>query len=185
MAGAHPSLRPKERVIAVYVVTSKSLLIGSAWTGTAPGDPGTQTVSGTVTSADDLSSFLSSGLDVNYATDQVEFTNMASGGFKVFLPGLTESGELTIPLHADMAASTGLHALIVGATGNSLGITRPGDTPIYVDAKPTSASRGTSNPSFVFAANVSSYSPLQGGVGEKAVGQITLRPTGAFAILTS
>lgn len=171
--------------MAVYVVTAKTLLIGAAWSGTAPGDPGTQTVSGTITSTSNLSPFLSTGLDVNYAVDQVEFTNMASGGFKAFLPGLTEAGELTVPLHADMAASTGLHALITSVVGNSLGVTRPGGSAIYCDVKGTSASRGTSNPSFVFAANVSGYKPLMGGVGEKAIGEITLRPTGAFAVLTS
>ena len=110
---------------------------------------------------------------------------MASGGFKVFLPGLTEAGELTIPLHADYAVTTGVHALITAVVGNGLGITRPGDSEFYVDVKATAAARGTSNPSFVFAANMAGYKPLQGGVGEKAVGEITLRPTGAFAVLTA
>lgn len=171
--------------MAVYVVTSKTLLIGAAWTGTAPGDPGTQTISGTVTSASNMSAFLSSGLDVSYDVDQVEFTNMASGGFRTFLPGLSESGELTIPLHADETVTTGVRAILASVTGNSLCVTRPGDTPIYVDVKATSAARGTSNASFVFAANVSSFTGVMGGVGDKGVSEITLRPTGAFAILTS
>lgn len=171
--------------MAVFVYTSKTLLIGAAWTGTAPGDPGDQTVAGTITSTSDLSGFLSSGLDVTYATDQVEFTNMASGGFKTFLPGLSEAGELTVPLHADMTVSTGLHALLSAVTGNSIVVSKAGDSPIYVDVKPTDASRGTSNPSFVFAALVTGYKPLMGGVGEKGVGEVTLRPTGAFSVLTS
>ena len=171
--------------MAVHVVSAKTLLIGAAWTGTAPGDPGDQTVSGTITTASDLSIFLSTGLDLTYSTEQVEFTNMKSGGFKVFMPGLSEAGELTMQMHADMAVTTGLHALITAVVGNSLGVTRPGDTAIYVDVKEFATARGTSNPSFVFAANVSGYKPLMGGVGEKAVGEVTFRPTGAFAILTS
>ena len=170
--------------MGVFVNTSKTLLAGAAWTGTAPGDPGTQTVSGTITSSKDFSAFLSSGIDVNFAADQVEFTNSASGGFKTFLPGLTEAGELTIPLHADMTASTGVNAMLQTISGNNLGITRPGDSEVYFDVKATSSSRGTSNPSFVFAANISGYKPLVGDIGGKAVGEITLRPTGAFAILT-
>ena len=50
--------------MSVLVTTAKTLLIGAAWTGDAPGDPGTQTVAGTITSASNLSAFLSTGLDV-------------------------------------------------------------------------------------------------------------------------
>jgi hypothetical protein len=171
--------------MSVFVRTATKLQAGTAWTGTAPGDPGTQTISGTITSAKDFSPFLSSGIDVNFGSDQIDFSNMASGGFKKFLPGLTEAGELTIPLHADMTASTGVNAMLQTISGNNLGITRPGDSEVYFDVMATSESRGTSNPSFVFAANIAGYKPLVGGVGEKAVGEITLRPTGAFAILTS
>lgn len=167
--------------MAVFVKTAETFLIGAAWTGTAPGDPGTQTISGTVTSATNLSAFMSTAVGVNYATDQVEFTNMASGGFKAFLPGLSEAGELTIPLHADMTATTGLHALL---TAIFTSMVRP-TTPAYIDVKATAASRGTSNASFVLAANLSGYTPLSGDVGGKAIGEIRLRPTGAFAILTS
>lgn len=174
--------------MAVYVVTATTILMDDTWDsgGTAPGDPGTQTVAGDLDDTTiNLSAFASTGVDIAYTVDQVEFTNMASGGFRAFLPGLTESGELTIPFHADQAATTGLRALFVTATGNSLGVTRPGDSPIYFDVKATAAARGTSNPSFVFAANVAGASWATGGVGDKAVSEVTLRPTGAFAILTS
>ncbi len=169
--------------MAVYVAVAKTPLIGAAWTGTAPGAPGTQTIAGTITTASNLSAFVSSGVDVGWSAEMVDFTDMASNGFKEFLAGLTSGDDIQIPLHADFAASQAW-AMITTVFG-ALGISRPGDTEKYIDVKPTSAARSATNPSFVAAVLSKGVQPIGGGVGEKAVSALTLGITGAFGILTA
>lgn len=169
--------------MSVYVVSSKSVLGGTAWTGTAPGAPGTQTISGTITSTSNFSPYISAGVDVGWSADMVDFTDMASGAFKEFLPGLAAGDDIQIPLHADFAASA-CWSLITTVFG-SLGISRPGDAERYVDIKPTVAARSATNPSAVLAVFSKGIQPIQGGVGDKAVSALTLAVTGAFALLTS
>jgi hypothetical protein len=169
--------------MAVFVVTAKTILIGTAFSATAPGAPGTQTIAGTITSASNISAFTSAGADVGWSTDMVEFTDNASGAFKEFLPGLTAGDDIAIPLHADFASSQ-LWS-ILQTTFGTLGVSRAGDVERYIDIKATSAARGATNPSFVAAVFSKGIVPLQGGVGDKAVSALTLQVSGAFAVLTS
>jgi len=169
--------------MAVFVVVNKMILIGPAWTGTAPGAPGTQTVSGTITTSQNISAWVSSGGDIGWSTDMVEFTDNASGGFREYLPGLTSGDDIQFPLHAGFAASEAW-AMLTTVFG-SLGVSRAGDAERYIDIKPTSSARGSTNPSKVAAVFSKGIQPIQGGVGDKAISAITLQVTGAVGVLTS
>lgn len=169
--------------MAVAVVTARTLLVGSAWTGTAPGSPGTQTISGTISSSQDLSQWLSTGAEPGFSTDMVEFTDMASNAFREFLPSLSQGDDIQFPLHADFASSQ-LFSKLQTVFG-TLGISRAGDAERYIDIKLASSSRAATNPSFVAAVYCKGIQPVSGGVGEKAVSALTLQVTGAFAYLTS
>jgi hypothetical protein len=169
--------------MSVFVVTARTVLLGSAWTGTAPGAPGTQTISGTITTTQNISAFISSGGEPGFSSDMVDFTDMASGGFREFLPGLTQGDDLQFPLHADFAASQ-VWSMLQTVFG-TLVISRPGDAERYIDIKPTSSARGSTNPSFVAAVYSKGIQPVSAEVGGKAVSALTLQVSGAFAYLTS
>lgn len=169
--------------MAVFVITSKYPLIGAAWTGTAPGAPGTQTIAGTITTPQVLAPYVSAGADAGWSVDQVEFTDNASGGYKEFLPGLAAGDDIQIPLHADFAASA-VWSMLTTVFG-SLGISVAGSSEKYLDLKATSAARSATNPSFVAAIYSKGIQPIQGGVGDKAVSALTLGVTGAFGLLTA
>jgi hypothetical protein len=159
------------------------ILLGTAWTGTAPGAPGTQTISGTITTTQNISAYTSAGADVGWSTDMVDFTDNASGGFKEFLPGLTSGDDIAIPLHADFASSQ-VWSMLQTVFG-TLAVSRPGDVERYVDIKPTVSARSATNPSAVLAVFSKGIVPIQGGVGDKAVSALTLQVSGAFGVLTA
>jgi len=164
--------------MAVFALTSPTIKIGTAWTGTAPGDPGTQTVSGTITTPTTISAMVSS-VEISISAAVLEFTNFGSGGWKQNTTGLKE-GTLQLVLNQDFAASQ-VDALF------GLGGTIPpgGSGTYYVDITPTSAARGTTNPSTVFQVYNTSYMPLTGQVGALAVVTIPLTVTGQIARLTA
>lgn len=167
--------------MAVFVVSAKTILLGTAVTGTAPGSPGTQTISGTITTPQNISAFVSSGADIGWSADMVDFTDNASNGFQEFIPGLTSGDDIQIPLHADFASSQ-VWSMLVTVFG-SLVISRPGDVERYIDVKATAAARSATNPSFFAAVYSKGIQPVQGSVGDKAVSALTLQVTGAFANL--
>ena len=167
--------------MAAFVLVNKTILIGSAWTGTAPG--GATTPSGTITSTTDLSSFVFQGAEPGFAANMLEVTNFGSGGYKASIPGITSGDDLQIVMNADYASSQAW-AGVTGVFG-SLALSRPGDSFKYIDIKPTSSARSATNPSMVFAVWAKGIQPLQGAVGDKATHVLTLEVTGAFAVLTS
>jgi hypothetical protein len=167
--------------MAAFVLTSKTILIGTAWTGTAPG--GSATPSGTITSPVDISVSVFQGADVGMNTAMVSTTNFASGGFEQMIPGLRSGDDLQIVMNQDYAASE-TWADITGVFG-SLAISAPGDAVRYIDIKPTSSARSTTNPSYVFGVYAKGVQAIQGSVGDKAQVALTLQITGAFAALTS
>lgn len=159
--------------MSAIVLTTAKIQIGSAWTGTAPGAPGTQTVSGTITTPTDISSYVKSiGIPLTAATQDA--TTFGSGGYVINLAGL-KSGQVAISFVQDMATSALDSILWTFGLGSSL----------YVDIMPTSSARGTSNPSYVCQAIFTGYTPIQGAVGNLNAFDSTLPMTGAFARLTS
>ncbi len=162
--------------MAAFVSTSRMTLLGAAWSGTAPGLPGTQTITGTITSASDISSYVRSGNASPTAAMQ-DGTTFSSGGFVVMYPGLKSGDSITFDCLSDFAAST-LYP-IVQTTLGGLG------SLVYLDQKPTNSARGTTNPSFVAAAYISAWSPIGGSVGDLSAASLTLTITGAFAYLTA
>ena len=162
--------------MAAFVNTSRTILLGAAWTGTAPGLPGTQTVSGTISSASDISSYVRGGAP-SPSVAMLDGTNFASGGFTVQYPGLKSGDTITFDIIADFASSTVYP--IIQTTLGGLG------SLVYMDLKPTSSSRAATNPSFVAAAYVSQWSPLTGNVGDLGAMTLGLTITGKFDYLAS
>jgi hypothetical protein len=149
-------------------------LLGTAWTGTAPGDPGTQTVSGTITSTTDMSTWTKKAT-FGPKFDTVEFTNFGSNGYKAFKPGLFEA-DINFELNQDFAASQ------VDVTIATQFFART--NPVYIDLKPTSSGRSTTNPSIVVAGFWVDY-PMEYTVGDAMGANVGFKVTGAVARLTS
>lgn len=158
--------------MAVFVLTSTTLLAGTAWTGTAPGDPGTQTVSGTITSSTDLTAMLTS-VDLAIDAEEKDFTNFASAGWRIKRGGL-KAGTLQLNFNQDFAASQ-VDALL--GLGGSLW-PFAGTGTYYFDMKPTSSARSATNPSYVGQIVPLSYKPIAGSVGDEAVVSIQYPTTG-------
>lgn len=167
--------------MAAFVITSKMTLLGTAWTGTAPGLPGTQTISGTITSTSDISTFVRGGGEPGWKTAMESTTNEGSGGYSAVIPGITTGDDLVFECNSDQAASQ-LDVIVRTTLG---GVSRAGSVPVYVDIKPTNAARSVTNPSFVAAVFISAWSPFAGSVGGVAIGRLTLTTTGAFGQLTA
>lgn len=161
--------------MAISVSTSSTLLIGTAWTGTAPGTASTP--SGTINSGSgtyiDATGYLVGG-SVEFKAAEQDGTTMGSGGFMTNYAGL-KSGTYTFNFLGDYATT------LLADKLNTMGI---GST-IYVDFKPTSSSRGVSNPSYVGAVILSSLPFMSVQVGNLPTIQVTWQTTGAFATLTS
>lgn len=161
--------------MAAFVNISRTVLIGTAWTGTAPGI-GVVTPAGTITAASDLTPFVVSGGDPGWSANMVDITNMGSLGYTSVIPGLTTGDDLVFDCNSDWAASA-LGPIVRSTLG---GIARPGTSPIFVDIKPTSVARSATNPSLVAAVYISKWSPYGGGVGARSAASLTLTITGTF-----
>jgi hypothetical protein len=165
--------------MAVFSMTSCYVAIGTVWAGgTAPGDPGTQTVSGTLT-ATDLSTMVAS-VDLSFDAEELDYTNFGSGGWRQKISGL-KAGTLQLNFNQDFAASK-VDALI--GLGGSV-IPFGGTGPYYCEVKATSAARGATNPSYVMQVVPVAYQPLTGAAGALATLSIRLPTTGQIARLTA
>ena len=167
--------------MAAFVLTAETILLGTAWTGTAPGLPGTQTVAGTITSTSDISTYVKSVSGPGWDIATVDTTNMGSGGYTAMIAGLTSGKPMSFDANSDLAASQ-LHSIIFTTLG---GPSRPGSSPVYIDIKATSAARSATNPSFVAAVLLTDVASFTGSVGDRAQSAFTLTVTGAFGFLTS
>jgi hypothetical protein len=168
--------------MAAFVITSKTTLLGTAWTGTAPGpnvDP--TTITGTISSSSNISSFVRGGGEPSFQTAMEETTGQGAYAFRTVIPGITSGDDLVFEANSDTAASQ-LDAIIRSTLG---GVARAGASPIYVDIKRTSAARGATNPSFVAACHISKWAPIMGATGAVASTQLVLTITGSFTELTS
>lgn len=162
--------------MTVFVNLNRKVQVGTAWTGTAPGLPGTQTISGTITTASDLSTWAQNA-EPGASVAMQDGTTFGTGGYTVQYPGLKSGDDLVFDLVGDFAASQDW--AIINTTLGGLGAL------VYADCMPTSASRGATNPSFVCAGYIKEWKPMLGNVGSIAKMRFTLAITGAFAYLTS
>lgn len=165
--------------MATFALTGATILIGAGWTGTAPGDPGTQTVSGTITSSTDISTMVAS-VELGLSADELDFTNFGSGGWRQKIAGL-KAGTLSLTFNQDFAASKVDALFGIGGSVIPFG----GTGTYYVDIKPTSSARSATNPSYVAQLVPVAYTPLSGGVGVLAQVQIQIPTTGQVARLTA
>ena len=156
--------------MAALVLTSSLPLVGVAWTGTAPGLPGTQTVSGTITSTSDLSVYTTQAM-VDVKANMLDSTNFGSGGYHAEIPGI-KSGSFGLTFNQSYTASE--IDVIIRTTLGGLG------SLAYIDLKATSSARGATNPSFVAAFYISDYTFLNGNVGDKNGLSVTWNTTGKF-----
>ena len=162
--------------MTISVATTSTILLGTAWTGTAPGAAATP--SGTINSGSgtyiDATSYCQA-VEVPMTSEMKDGETFGSVGFKVRYCGLKD-GALTLTLLNDFA--TGLLDSKLYTLWSTQALT-------YFDVKPTSAARGTSNPSFVGAVYINDYKPMQVQVGNLVVMQYTWPTTGQFIRLTS
>lgn len=159
--------------MASLVLTSATVLSGTAWTGTAPG-PGNPTVSGTISSSTDFTDHVRQVMiDMNVAMQ--DFTTFGDGAFISQKPGL-KGATLSIDFNQDFAASSVDAVFGAGFLAGTL---------YYIDLKPTSAARGSTNPSYVYAAYVSQYPPIGQSTGDRAAVTVGFAVTGTYARLTS
>lgn len=159
--------------MATLVLTSATTIVGTAWTGTAPG-PGSPTVSGTITT-NLLASSAPRQVTLNNTVAMQDFTTFGDGAFISQKPGL-KGADITIDYNQDFASSD------VDAV---YGAAFLAGTLMYLDFKPTSSARGSTNPSYVYAAYVSDYAPLSNAVGDRAGVTVSFKVTGTYARLTS
>jgi hypothetical protein len=150
-------------------------LIGTVWSGTAPGLPGTQTISGTITSASDLSTYTTQAM-VGVKADMKDTTNFGSGAYYSEIPGI-KHGSVTLAFQQDYAASA-LDA-IIRTTMGGLGVL------VYLDLKPTVLARSVTNPSFVCAFYIADYTFVNGNVGDKNALSFPITANGKFDWLTT
>jgi hypothetical protein len=163
--------------MAAFVNTSRMVLLGTAWSGgSAPGLPGTQTVAGTITTPQDISGFTMDGAPSTSVAMQ-DGTTFGNGGFVVQYPGLKSGDTISFDLVADYAASQ-LFSIVETTLGGLAAA-------VFVDLKPTNATRSATNPSFVAAAWISKWAPFSGAVGSLAKGGLEITITGKFGYLTA
>jgi hypothetical protein len=165
--------------MAAFVLSSATIQVGTAWTGTAPG--AAVTASGTITSAVDISALVTS-VELSLQTDEVEFTNFASAGWRQKTPGL-QMGTVALTLNDDYAAS--LSDAIFGL-GGTVGIMSANSaSAYYMDIRPTSSARSATNPSYVLRFLNLGGSIVGGSVGSLALKTLTFPTTGVVSRLTS
>ena len=162
--------------MAVFALTSATVLVGTTWTGTPPG--GTAVPTGTITTPTDITDMVTS-VEMSFESDELDHTSFASGGWRQKITGLA-TGNMSLTINQDFAALRG-DALF--GLGGTVGFNPGQSTPYYIDIKPTSATRSATNPSYVAAWVSTSYQPVTGAVGELAVITLTLPMTGRPARL--
>jgi hypothetical protein len=162
--------------MAVFSLTAATIGVGTAWTGTAPG--GIVAATGTVTSSVDISGMVTS-VELSIDADELDYTNFASAGWRQKISGL-QKGMVALTFNDDYAAS---QTDAIFGLGGTLGI---GSTSsLYMDIKPTSAARGTTNPSYVLRFLNLGGKVLGGSVGALAEKSLSFPTTGVISRLTA
>jgi hypothetical protein len=162
--------------MAVFALTSATIQVGTAWTGTAPG--GTAAASGTITSAVSISALVNQ-VELSLEAEELDYTNFASAGWRQKIGGL-QMGTVALTLNQDFDASV---TDAIFGLGGTLGF---GSTSaLYMDIRPTSAARSATNPSYVLRFLNLGYTPISNGVGELATVSLSFPTTGVITRLTS
>ena len=164
--------------MAVFALTSCYVGVGTLWTGDAPG--GTAVPAGTISSVIDISEMVTS-VEMSFDADELDTTGFAAGGWRQKITGIA-TGMINLTINQDFAATKG-DALF--GLGGTVGFNPGQSTPYYIDIRPTSAARGSTNPSYVAAWVSTTYQPVNGGVGELAAITLALPMTGRPARLVS
>lgn len=164
--------------MALFAITSTMPLLGSAWTGVAPG--GTSAPSGTITSTTDISA-MTQAVTLSLTSDELDTTNFASAGWRGKISGLA-AGTIQFTFLQDFAASQ-IDALF--GFGGTFGFGPNQTTPYYLDLKATSSARSATNPSYVCAWINTGYTMLSGSVGDLATISVQFPTTGRIGRLTS
>lgn len=161
--------------MATLVLTDCQVTYGTAWIGggTAPG-PGNPTVTQTISASTDFSDHIRQ-VNLNMNVAMQDFTTFGDGAFISQKPGL-KGADISIDFNQDFASSS------VDATFGSAFLN---GTLVYLDFKPTSSARGSTNPSYVYACYVSKYPPIGQTVGDRAGVSVEFSVTGTYARLTS
>lgn len=162
--------------MAVFALTGATILVGTAWTGTAPG--GIATPSGTITTSTNISALVSQ-VELSLEADEIDFTNFASAGWRQKISGL-QMGTVNLTLNQDFDASV---TDAIFGLGGTLGF--GSSSSLFMDIKATSAARSATNPSYVLRFLNLQYTPLAGSVGELATMSLTFPTTGVVGRLAS
>lgn len=115
----------------------------------------------------DLTAWIES-VELDDDFDEVDFTDMASGGNREFLAGLGE-GSITINFQQDYAASA-VDATLWAARG----------TVVTIALRPTSAAQSTTNPTYSASYLISKNKAVSGKVGDKTMNSVTFKRSGAL-----
>lgn len=117
----------------------------------------------------DLSVYLTD-VNLTYETDEIESTSSgATVTDKAFIAGLRSwKVDATLQQNYDAGAVDATLFSLVGAD------------PFTIKARPTSAVKSATNPSFEGNAILLSYPPMSGAVGEMAKVSVSFRGTGAL-----
>lgn len=159
-----------------FVNIARQILLGTAWTGTAPG-PGVAVPAGTITAGGSLniSGFVTDGGDPSASAAMVDITHHAALGYTTVIPGLTTADPYTFTINSDLVAS-----MINAWVRTQGGVARPGAALLFLDIMPTNAARSATNPSSVAAGYLSKWTPYSGSVGSAAKGTLIFTPSGTF-----
>lgn len=161
--------------MSAFALTGATILVGTGWTGTAPG--AAAAASGTITSSTDISAMVTQ-IELNISADELDITNFASAGWRQKISGL-QMGTVALTFN-DSYASSNADALF--GLGGTFGL---GVAPIYFDIKSTSASRSSTNPSYVMRVLNLGGTIMSGEVGAVAQKTFTFPTTGLIQRLTS
>jgi hypothetical protein len=166
--------------VAAFVVTSKMILLGTAWTGSGT-EPGgvvaVGSIAGTITTPSNISAYVHAGGEPGSSAAMQTVTSFASLGFEQKIPGLKSGDDLVFQAYGDYAAAA-LDSIIKTTLGGLSAF-------VYCDIKPTVAARGATNPSFVCGGYISGNKMLIGSVGDVAGRELTVTISGTFTELTA
>ena len=163
--------------MAIAAATTWYIAVASSTTGgTAPGGA-TAPTGCSLSSASDLSGFITN-VEVGADLDTPDVTTFGSGGYAAFVAGI-KKGVFNVTAFNDYAASQ-INALI-GMNGSVISFGSTG----FLEVRPTSGARSTSNPGFICKVIHNGWRMVNAGVGQ--VPTISWSPivTGGFAELTA
>lgn len=164
--------------MAVAALTGAYIGIAAAGSGgTAPGGSTAAANGFTLTSATDISNWVTA-ISTEMDVADVDATTFGSGGYTTAVAGL-KSGMVTLSINQDFAASA--PNALLGINGS---VCTPGNK-FYIEIKPSSSSRSATNPSFVCYVLHKGLTTFAAKVGDIPTLGLKVRVIGGFGELTS